>query len=138
MASPKLVTDGVSEWEEAVANRALMSDGTKIEVKVWHGRLYYSGADTIVHASVDFAGVTSAAVVFNAGDTTFDITLSGFTNPPAIILTKSTPSAYEPHLFTTPTNVLARVGFSNIDTGAAIATGTEDADMDFNILIIGN
>lgn len=136
MATPKLVTDGSTEFEEAEMNRALMSDGTKIQVKTWHGRLHYDGADVVVDSGVDSAGVTSGAVVFNGANTAFDITLSGFTNPPVCVFGKGSASAYEPFIISR-TNVLLRIGFANIDTGAQIVTGTEDTDMDFDIIIIG-
>lgn len=136
MASPKLITDASSAFEESVVNRALMSDGTKVEVKVWHARIRYNGSDTVVESSVDSAGFTSAAVVFNSGDTTFDITISGFTNIPVASLTRVGISSYEPVL-TSATNVLLKAAFTDTSDGSQIVTGTEDTDMHFDIILIG-
>ena len=136
MATPLLVTDGTTEFNQAQLNRALMSDGTALSVKTHHARVRHTGAVTEVVSSTDSAGLVTANIVFDAGDTEFDITISGFTNPPSVQLTPHGTSAYTVKMVAN-SNVLINVGFYNIDTGVKIATGVGDTDMDFHIFIIG-
>lgn len=132
MATPEFVTDGVTEFEAAAMNRAVMSDGTKTAVKSWHG----SVASGVFNGGVDFSGITGGAVVFNAGTTETDITISGFTNPPVVVATPIGSTAYYVKVMVT-TNVLISIGYFDIDTGAKITTGVADGDMAFNIWIVG-
>ena len=136
MATPAYTINGTSDVSAATLNRAVISDGTKTDVKSWHARIRYNGSSNVVESSIDSAGFTTGAVAFDATDTEFDITLSGFTNPPVILLTSFGATAYEVKVIGV-TNVLANIGFFDIDTGAKIATGTEDTDMDLMIWAIG-
>lgn len=139
MATPKGVTDGsaASAYEESVINRFLLSDGAAIQVKVWHARIRYNGSAQVVEPAYDSAGFTTGALAFDAGNTEFDITLSGFTNPPIAILTPvGGATVYYPKVIAT-TNVLLSVAFFDVDTGAKIGTGSLDSDMDFNCILIG-
>jgi len=137
MATPKIVTDGVDEFEEAVVNKYVSSDGTALQVKIWHGNIHYTGSATQLKTGVSAAGLTNGGIAFDGGDTAVDITLSGFTNPPVVVANAFGATSYYPKAIVV-TNVLATIAFYDIDTGAAIVTGIEDTDMDFNIMIIGD
>lgn len=136
MATPKYVTAGVSAWSEAVANRALMSDGAKVQVKVYHAHIRYNGADFIVDSTDDSAGIVTGDLTFDITADELRITLAGFTNLPiAMVSPHNVNTAYE---VKAGANSATRmdVRFYNIDTGAHILTN-EDTNMDFNIIIIG-
>lgn len=135
MATPKVVTDGTTVWEEAELNKFLSSDGTKIQVKTYHGRIRYNGASLEISGSIDSAGMVSANLAFNAGATAIELTIAGFTNAPAIQTTKSLLTSYET-VPSTVTNTLITFQFLD-NAGAQIVTGAEDTNMDFHVFIIG-
>lgn len=138
MATPVGITDGqaADAYQASVINRFVLSDGTKTEIKMWHARVRYNGSALVVEAAIDSAGITTGGLAFDAGNTEVDITLSGFTNPPVAVLTPYLIAAYYPKILVT-TNVLLTVAFVNISTGVKIATGVLDANMDFNVILIG-
>lgn len=134
MATPVIVTDGDTVFNAANMNKFLSSDGTATSVKLWHARARYNGSSTVIESSVDSAGFSGIA--FNSGDTTFDLTLSGFTNPPVAVMTAQGSTSYYPKVESV-TNTLLKVSFHNISTGAKIVTGVADTDMDFHIMAVG-
>lgn len=135
MATPVMVTDGVDDFEAAVANKAIQSDGTKTTVKMYHARINWDGANPQVVGAVDSSGVVTGDLTFDGGPTEFTITIAGFTNPPVVTMSPSTTGAYNVKL-SLQSNVLLRVAFFDA-AGAQIATGVGDNNMDFNIMIIG-
>ena len=137
MATPATMVDGTTPLNAANLNKYLASDGTKIQVKVYHARIRYNGSSFVVESANDSAGIVTANLTFVGGSTTLEIAISGFTNPPSVQVT--------PNLINTAYNVKAKgtsnvkveVGFYAIANGARITTGTGDTNMDFHILIIG-
>ena len=136
MATPATIVDGTTVFNAANANKFISSDGTAIQVKMWHARIRFDGVNTVVEPTFDSAGFTTAGLTFQSGPTEVDATLSGFTNPPIITVTPQGSTAYTVKLIAV-TNVLATFGFFDINTGAKIATGTEDSNMDFHVQAIG-
>ena len=136
MATPLLVVDGVDEFEAVVSNKALSSDGVKLGVKTWHARIRFDGVSFVVEGTTDSAGITGGGISFNGGTTQLEITLSGFTNAPVVMLTSVGTPAYNVKVVTT-TNVLTAIRFYDIASGAEIVTGVGDINMDFNVYIIG-
>jgi len=136
MATPKYVTAGVSGWAEAIANRAIMSDGTKIQVKAYHAHIRFDGADFIVDSVDDSAGIVTGDLTFDDATDTLRITLAGFTNLPiGMVSAHNVDVAYSPKAGANSATRMD-VKFYDIDTGALILTNS-DTSMDFNIIIIG-
>lgn len=136
MATPAFVTDGSTEFNGANMNKAIISDGTKTQVKMWHARVRYNGAQLVVESSVDSGGLVTADLTFNGGNTQVEMTLAGWTNPPVVVVTPFGDTAYTTKI-TSISNVQAIARFYDIDTGAQIVTGVLDSNMDFNVIIMG-
>jgi len=137
MATPLFVTDGVTEFEQSAMNRALLSDGTKTGVKVWHGNVLFNGAISTVNPGVDFAGLSPGGVTFGVGATTMELTLAGFTAPPVVLVSPTGGDSVYNVKVDSVTTTLAVVAFYDIDLGVRIITGAQDTNMSFNCIIIG-
>ena len=138
MATPKFVEAGTTAYKEANMNRALMSDGSKIQVKVYHAHIRYTGAvwEVVTATTDDNAGIVSGDLVFDDASDTLRITLAGFTNPPICIPSAhNIDTAYNPKAGAN-SNVRMDVKFYAISGGALITTNS-DTNMDFNLIIIG-
>jgi len=135
MASPITTVDGTTFFRAADMNKYLTADGTKLESKTWWARIFYNGVLTGVDGTTDSSGIT--AVAFNGGNTEVDVTLSGFTNTPVVLVNPTNVDTAYVVKPKTITNVLASIAFYDIATGAKIVTGVEDTDMSFNICVIG-
>jgi hypothetical protein len=135
MATPKIVVDGSSAWEEAVANKFIASGGGKLQVKALHARVQYSGSAWQVVSSTDSAEIASGDLAWNGTNKELEITLSGYDNPPVVLATPAAIDAAYTVKAHASSATKAVVRFYNIDTGAKIAT--EDANMDCNVLVIG-
>ena len=134
MATPKVTTDGTTEFEEAAMNKYICAgEANKVQVKMWWGRVRYTGAAWEVSSSYDSAGLTSGALAWSTNQ--LQMTLSGFSNIPIIV---ATPEAVDTNLNVKAhcaSTTQAVVRFYNIDTGALIST--EATTMEFNVIIIG-
>jgi hypothetical protein len=135
MSTPKVITDGTTELNEAALNKFICAgEANKSQVKCWYGRVRFTGSTWEVVSTSDSAGLTTGALAWASSQ--LQITLSGWTNPPLIV---ATPVADDDANYTVKayasSNVLAVVRFYNIDTGALITT--QAATMDFNVLILG-
>lgn len=138
MATPIVIVDSTTEVNAAAANLFMLADGTTLNVKQWWGRVRYNGSALVVEPTISHASdLDTGSLSFDSGNTEVDITLSGFTNPPSIQLTAHGATAYYPKVLAL-TNVLLTVGFFDIDTGAKIATGSLDTDMDFHVQMTGD
>lgn len=136
MATPKIVTSGVTEFSEAQMNKFIGGDGTKIQVKMWYASIIYSAGSPVVDSAQDSCGLVTGSLSYV--NPTLRITLSGFTNAPHVQLTR--------HALTTNYNV-AKLLVSNtrVDVGfyaaanpsTQISAGAYDTNMRFDILIIG-
>lgn len=136
MATPKTITDGTTPFDEANLNKFLSSDGSKVQVKVYHAHIRYNGASWIVDSAEDAAGLVSGDLAWSTDHLV--ITLSGFTNVPiAMVCAVSTA--------TTPPNTPMVDAISNTQINVyffdgqnpPVADTTQGTDMDFNIIIIG-
>lgn len=130
--SPLVIIDGTSNYNAATFNKFLASDGTKTGVKNYHFFVYYDGADFVVDAVTDSSGVVDADLTFTGGY--LEIVLSGFTEPPQILVS---PDATDSSYFTKAkpvSNVLARIGFYSARTTRVT---TADTDMRCSVIIQG-
>jgi hypothetical protein len=134
MSTPKICTDGTSAFEEAVMNKYIgAGDANKVQVKVWYGRVRYTGSAWEVSSSYDSAGLTTGALAWSTNQ--LQMTLSGFSNVPIIV---ATPEAADTNLNVKAhgsSSTLAILRFYNIDTGALVST--EATTMEANVIIIG-
>jgi hypothetical protein len=138
MATPKFVVAGTTAFKEVNMNRALISDGTKVQVKVYHAHIRYNGASWEVVAATtdDNAGIVTGDLAFDDASDTLRITLSGFVNPPIGVGTPHNVDAAYNIKMGANSNVRMDVKFYAISGGALITTNS-DTNMDFNIIIIG-
>jgi hypothetical protein len=128
------MTDGTTSLNEANMNKALMSDGTKIQVKVYHAHIRYNGASWEVVAADDSAGIVTGDLAWSTNH--LNITLSGFTNPPIAVVSPNstgTTAALIPAVDVT-SNVQMQVYF--FDYAGTVDT-TQATDMDFTIILMG-
>ncbi len=138
MSTPKFVTAGTTAYTEANMNKAIQSDGSKIQVKAYHAHIRYNGAswEVVTATTDDNAGVVTGDLAFDDASDTLRITLAGFTNPPiGLPSAHNIDTAYNPRAGAN-SNVRLDVKFYAISGGALITTNS-DTNMDFNIIIIG-
>ena len=133
MATPVYTSDG-NVANAALFNRAVISDGLKIQVKIWHARLTWSGAIAEINVSNDVAGFDST-IVFNAGTTAFDVALTGFTNAPVVQVSRSLATVSEPRVESTSASTVS-VGFYD-NAGVKDVSGVGSTNHDFFITVIG-
>jgi hypothetical protein len=86
MATPKTVTDASSDLDEAVLN--LFVRGGKVQVKVNYWSLTFTASTNAVtiNTAWDSDGeIVDGDLVWNAGTTKIDITLTGFVKTPVVL-----------------------------------------------------
>lgn len=134
MATPKFVTDASTAYTEANMNRGLMSDGTKIQVKVYHAHILYNGASWEVVAADDSSGIVTGDLAWSTDHLV--ITVSGFTNPPIPVVSgvSTTTTPAEMPQADIASNTAIHVFFFD-DAHANVST--EGTTMDFTIILIG-
>jgi hypothetical protein len=134
VATPKVVTDGTTEFEEAAINKFIAAgEANKVQVKVWYGRVRYTGSAWEVSSSFDSAGLTTGALAWSTNQ--LQMTLSGFSNVPIIL---ATPEAVDTNLNVKAhcsSSTLAVVRFYAVADGALVST--QATTMEFNVLLIG-
>lgn len=136
MATPKFVIAGTTGYSEANMNKALMSDGTKIQVKAYHAHIRFDGANFIVDSADDSAGIVSGDLTFDITADELRITLAGFTNLPIAMVSPHNGNAFYNVKAGANSATRMDVRFYAIADGAHILSN-EDTNMDFNIIIIG-
>lgn len=83
MATPKVVTDGSSDLDEAVLNKFVSCP--KAEVKINYFSVTFTAADNsvAVDAGIDSCGeIVTGDCAWDAGDMRIEIVLTGFSNVP--------------------------------------------------------
>jgi hypothetical protein len=134
MATPAVVTDGSTAFEAAAMNKFIAAgNADKIQVKLWYGRVRYTGSAWEVSSSYDSAGLTTGALAWSTNQ--LQITLANFTNVPCIL---ATPEAVDSNLNVKAhcsSNTLAVVRFYAVADGALVST--QATTMEVNVLIIG-
>jgi hypothetical protein len=86
MATPKVVTDATSAFEEAVLNKFIAAgEANKVQVKIWYARVRYTGSAWEVVSTTDSAGLTTGALAWSTNQ--LQLTLANWSNPPVILVT---------------------------------------------------
>jgi len=138
MATPKGIVAGSSAFSEAVMNRFILGDGTKIQIKIWYATVVYSGGTLILQAGADVCGFVAGDFSYNAGTDILEVTLSGFTNIPFVGVERlSAGTNYIPQ-YKVFTNTQAQIEFYDpADLTTKVTPGAPDANMNFTIFVIG-
>jgi len=137
MATPAIVTDGVTPFDAASMNKFVSGDGTKVQIKVAYATIKYSAGNLVVDSDYDSCGIVTGDLSYNAGTDLLEITLGGFVNSPQIQVTKTVGDTNYFVASDCGSNILAHVEFLDVDTGDKIVGGSPDANMNFNVFIIG-
>lgn len=133
MATPITIVDGTSEFEAAVVNKFIASDGSKVNVKNYHASIRHVDGDFEVNAGIDSSGIVTADLFFNTGTDLLEITISGFVNPPTVLVSSAVGSTYFVKA-SASSNTLVTVGFYS---AMATLVGTPDDFMSCSIIIQG-
>jgi hypothetical protein len=135
MSTPKFVTDGVDDMDEAVVNHALYVP--KVEVKINYCEITFTAAgNTVAVNAVDSDGeIVSGDCAWDAGNTRINITLTGFTATPIVI------AALKSNASTNAVLVRSNGGSSSqaqihFDDGAGSAVDP-DGDVEVVLIVIG-
>ena len=137
-ATPKTVTDGSSDLDEAVLN--LFVRGGKLQVKVNYCCILFTSGTNVptVYASRDSDGeIVTGDLAWNGGSTWVDIVLSGFSVAPIGLLTimQNASTNVEKVFISATTTTAAHLDFlSNATPGTKV---TPDGDIYVQLLIIG-
>jgi hypothetical protein len=138
MATPQIHTDGSTDMEEAVFNQYLSAGGNaKVNVKMVYAHIRFNGASLEVVSTTDSSQIVTGDLTFNGGNTSVEITLAGYVNPPLVIASPNS-AVLTAHGVkgTASSNVLAEITFYD-EPSNQITTGSLDTNMNFNVLIIG-
>lgn len=138
MATPATMTAGVTQLSAANLNKYISGDGTKTQIKMWYATVIFN-ATLQVDSTQASSGLTTGALSYNGGTNKLEITLSGFTNPPVVIVNRlSLGSNYIPAALPV-SNTRVDIEFYTVANLATKATpGAADTNMDFSIIIIGD
>ena len=137
-ATPKTITDGSSDLDEANLN--LFVRGGKLQVKFNYLVVFFEAAGNavIVYASRDSDGeIVDGDLSWNAGSTLIDITLSGFSAPPVGIATmrlNGATNVEKVHFNATAAATAELYFMSSATPGAQV---DPDGDVYVNLIIIG-
>src|SRR5262245_31305890 len=134
MATPKTVTDGVTELEEASLNKYISGDGVKVQIKMLYATFIYSAGNLIVDPNHDSCGIITGDISYDTGNDWADITVSGFTNRPHVqATTYATDGSFTVKAKSTGTTNV-RVYFYDSTDGSRATPGAIDANMNFHIM----
>ena len=134
MATPKVMTDGSTALTEANLNLYARS---KLQVKIYHVVVKYSGGNLVVDSDFDSYGPVTGDLTYDGTNKVLNITLAGFTNPPVAVATPKYANANYNIKAHATSNTNVRVAFYAISNGANVDAASPDANMNFNLLIIG-
>lgn len=137
MATPKIVNDGVTPFNEDNMNLFIAGNGVKVQIKVNYAVILESGAAPIVSPSNDSCGIVTGDLTYDGGPDVLEIAIAGYTNPPVVIATPLVGANTYNVKAHAISNAEINVWFFDINTGAQIATGSYESDMKFNLLVIG-
>jgi hypothetical protein len=133
MATPKVVTDGVTPFAEGHMNKFLAADAGKLQVKVNYARVRYTGSVWEVVTSVDSCALVSANLAFASSILT--VALTGYTVAPLALVSPSVGAGvYIPKALAASASAV-QISFYDIATGALISAVS--ANMDCQVLTIG-
>lgn len=138
MATPKIITAGVTPLSEANLNKFIAGNGTKVQIKVLYANVIYSGGNLVVDSGSDSCGIATGDLSYDTGGDFLKITVSGFTNIPHVQLTRHSASANYIPAYLVNTNTQLRVEFYDpTDLSVKKTPGAVDTHMNFNIFVIG-
>jgi hypothetical protein len=133
--------DGVTPMTAANMNLLIQGDGTTCLAAIAF-RIYYTGSAWTVHVSTgSFGSEPDVALAWSGVSYRLEITLSGLTRPfaykPACIVSPTADGATPCYIpaASPSTKDLVYVQFYDMHTSALITT--EDAQMDFHIIMLG-
>lgn len=141
MATPKNITDGSSDLDEAVLNNYV--NGLKSQVKVnFAGITFVNSSTSAGLSSTDTAGeITGSDVSWDGTNNKVDVTLSGFSAEPAaqVSFKHNGSSNVGQLLVNTPSSSAAEIYFLSGAAGQGTGDSIEpDGDVRFFLFLIGS
>jgi hypothetical protein len=135
-ATPKVVTDGSSDLDEAVLN--LFVNGLKSQVKVQYFHMDFNASTNTPSISSTFSndGEIVTGDLSQSGSNWIDVVMSGFSTKPVIVATLSQCSATNVFnvMALATSSTAAQIWFTDDDYSTAV---DPNGDVGVNILMIG-